>query len=340
MSQAATNEGTAVRMHTAEPTAVGWPRVVGYLGGLVLGSVLLIAAWAKLLDPLAFAETIRSEGLDFLLPAHAVALIAIVLEVALGSALVLGIRRRWVLWPSVALVLFFLFLTGRTYLRALAGTLPADAGCGCFGNLVERTPAEAFWQDLVLLAVPLALAFVGRPRDAAAPRLRTAAVAALGVAALVFAWQAPSLPLDDLATRLGTGTKVSDLCTGKGDDRVCLDGVVPELSHGEHLVILSELDEASFLGALESLNERHWSGETPPVWVITAASDDERFQFRFSRAPAFEPMVAPASLLRPLYRTLPRSFAVEDGVVTATWSGLPPLVGAARAHPEGDDQDF
>ena len=31
-------------------------------------------------------------------------------------------------------------------------------------------------------------------------------------------------------------------------------------------------------------------------------------------------------MLRPLYRSLPRSFVVWDGKVTETWSGLAPMV--------------
>ena len=39
-----------------------------------------------------------------------------------------------------------------TVLRAMA--VGAES-CGCFGDLITRTPAEAFWQDLVLLLPPL-----------------------------------------------------------------------------------------------------------------------------------------------------------------------------------------
>jgi hypothetical protein len=36
-----------------------------------------------------------------------------------------------------------------------------------------------------------------------------------------------------------------------------------------------------------------------------------------------EVVEVPAPVLRPLYRTLPRSFDLEDGRVTRTWEGLP-----------------
>ena len=310
-----------------EPTA--WRRLAAGFGGLVLGGVLLVAAWAKILDPTAFAEQISREGLDFLLPASAVALFALALEVGLGSALVLGLRSRAVLWTSTALVAFFLFLTGRMYWRDLQGIAPEEASCGCFGNLVERTPAEAFWQDLVLLVVPLLLAFLvvsrptGRPWTGR-PWIRWTLVGLLTLAAPILAWKAPDLPLDNLATRLKPGIDPLALCAGQDAQRVCLSVVLPELADGEHLVVLADLDDA-FAEQADALSEYHLAGVGPRLWVVTSADEETRFAFQFTAGPAFEIREAPPALLKPLYRTLPRSFRVADGEVRETWSGLPPL---------------
>src|SRR5689334_7788104 len=117
---------------------------VGTFAGAFLGCVLLFAVWAKALDPAAFADQIRAEKLDFVFSAQAVALIALATETGLGLALLLGIRRMWVLVPATLLVAFFLFLTGRAWWLDSQGLLPKEASsCGCFGNLVQRTPAEA-----------------------------------------------------------------------------------------------------------------------------------------------------------------------------------------------------
>ncbi len=331
---------TGVYARPSAGAAAGWRRALGILGGVVLGAVFLVAAWAKALDPSAFAGQITAEGLDFLLPAAAVALVALALEVFLGGALLLAVRRGWILWPTTALVAFFLFLTGRGYWRFARGEAPSEAGCGCFGNLVERTPAEAFWQDLLLMVPALLLAWLGRDRGTPRPRWRLAAVGVATAAVVLLAWKAPDLPLDDLATRLKPGVDPMALCAGSAEDgsRVCMDAVVPEIAEGEHVVVIAELDEGPLGDHVAALNEYHWASRGPTLWVLTAANSEQLFGFRFSRGPSFELREAPAALLRPLYRTLPRSFLVRDGRVVETYQGLPPL--DRLAAPEHDiDED-
>ena len=47
----------------AVPARLSWRRVVGTAAGIALGIVLLVAAWAKALDPQAFAEEIWVQGI-------------------------------------------------------------------------------------------------------------------------------------------------------------------------------------------------------------------------------------------------------------------------------------
>jgi len=296
-------------------------------GSVVLGLVFLVAALPKALDPIAFAEQIRLEGLDFLVPAGILAWLVIVVEAGLGVALVVGLRRRWVLIPTGLLVAFFLFLTARAYLRWLSGDLDDSSACGCFGNLVQRTPAEAFWQDLFLLVPPFLLAaFAGRDRAQTAGRWRIGLVGGATLAVAVLAALAPRLPLDDAATRLGVGERVDSFCAGAGRpgaERACLDLLVPELLEGRHLVVIDDLDGAAIEKSVDTLNR--WVTEQPgtSVWLVADASDERVQSFFWEWGPRFEVREVPLPVLRPLYRTLPRSFLVEDGSVARTWPGLP-----------------
>lgn len=302
-----------------------WRRAVGMVGAAWFGLVLLVAAYAKLLDPASFVEQIHLEGLDFLLSAKVLAYLALGLEVGLGCLLALGIRRFWTLVPALLLTGFFLFLTGRGWYLEAQGLRPEAASCGCFGNLVERTPEEAFWQDLALLVPPLALAFVGL--GAAPPRvsLRIATAGLATAGALAFAAQAPSLPLDDVATRLKAGVKTAELCSGRGAERACLGlAVMPELGTGEHLVVMAEVGDRALTAAKQALDDYALAGNGPRLWLLTPSPLEDVTRFRWT-GPAFEVREAPLVLLRPLYRTLPRSFLVKDGIVVRTFGGLPPL---------------
>ncbi|MFQ5525859.1 MAG: DoxX family protein [Thermoanaerobaculia bacterium] len=310
-------------MASASSNRLEW---AGTAGALVLGLVFVVAAVPKALDPLAFAEQIRFEGLDFLFPAGLMGWFVIVLEAGLGAALILDLRRRWVLVPTGLLVAFFVFLTARAYLRWMRGDLDDASACGCFGNLLDRTPAEAFWQDLVLLVPPFSLAaFVGRSRGPSKRwRLGLVGAATLGMA--ILAWASPSLPLDDAATRLGVGKRIVDFCAGAekpGAERVCLDIVVPELLEGGHVVVIDDLDGEAIEETVDRLNALVAASPETSLWLLANASDERVQTFFWEWGPRFEVRETPLPLLRPLYRTLPRAFAVEDGGVTRTWAGLP-----------------
>ena len=299
---------------------------LGTFGGAFLGCVLLVAVWAKMLDPASFAEQIHTEGLDFLFSAQAVALIALALEAGLGLALLLGLRRLWVLIPATLLVAFFLSLTGRAWWLAAHGLRDASASCGCFGNLVQRTPAEAFWQDLAMLVPPLLLAFVGRERRGPRfPPLRTAVAVVGALAVAAFAWKSPELPVDDLATRLRPGITVKEICAGADETRVCLNSIVPELVSGRHVVVMAKLDDPQLTQGIDALNAYAGDRSHPALWVLSPTTPEEKRAFFWKWGPAFEIRETPQEMLRPLYRRLPRSFVVEDGKVTRTFGGLPPL---------------
>lgn len=303
---------------------------VGTIAGAVLGAVLLLAVWGKALDPSAFAEQIRMEGLDVLLSAQAVALLALALEAGLGLALLFGVRRLWVLVPAALLVAFFLFLTGRAWYLTAHGLRTEAAGCGCFGNLVQRSPAEAFWQDLLLLVPPLALAFLGRDRRGPLfPPLRTATAALATAGVVIFAWKAPELPLDNLATRLRPGIAVDRICVDESDDALCLSTVAAGLLKGEHLVVIADLADPAFRQSVAALNDTAGDPAGPRVWVLSDATSEQLFEFRWTQGPVFQVVEAPTALLRPLYRRLPRAFRVKDGEVVETWTGLPPLARVA-----------
>ena len=168
-------------------------RALGKTACIFLGGILLFASYAKLLEPGGFVEQIHSEGLDFWLSASSVAVVAIFLETCLGILLLLGVTNRVVLAGTALLTLFFLYLTGQNYWLVSQGLRDPEAACGCFGDLIQRTAGEAFWQDLLMLGLPLMVAVRLLPRRLHFPLYRSMiAVVASSLVALFMA-RSPSL---------------------------------------------------------------------------------------------------------------------------------------------------
>ena len=197
-------------------------QLFGFLAAFFLGGVLLFAAYAKLIEPAGFLEQIHLEGLDFVLPASSVALVAILLETGLGVALMLGLLNRWVLYGTSALAAFFIYLTGRNYWLVSQGLRDPDTSCGCFGSLVERTPQEAFGQDLFLLGVPLLILFWSRPMWYRFTRLRSFVSVATGLVAVVLMVRSPGFATAADAIRFGQDVTDRSFYTHKAD--IFVDG--------------------------------------------------------------------------------------------------------------------
>ena len=58
--------------------------MIGWIGGIILGGVLVIATFGKVAAPIVFVEQIRNENLDFLFSANVIALLALAAEMWLG----------------------------------------------------------------------------------------------------------------------------------------------------------------------------------------------------------------------------------------------------------------
>ena len=178
---------------------------------MLLGVYFLVAAVSKAWNPDDFGaliDQVRLEELDFLFTATQVALIALALEVGLGTALLLGVRHLGILLPTTALVVFFLFLNGRNYWLVSQG-LREPGSCGCFGSLIERTAAEAFWQDLLLMVPLTLLCFWRRRKSEGIPKKRFVLAMLAALAVSLWAYRSPDLEYIEAAHRLGSLAETS-----------------------------------------------------------------------------------------------------------------------------------
>jgi hypothetical protein len=284
---------------------------IGAVTARLLGAVLLVAAYAKAIDPGAFALQIRdllplSPGL-----AQAVAIAGIGAEGALGAALAAGWRHRAVLLATTATFVAFLVIVVREWWYPNA----AATGCGCFGQLLQRTPAQAVVEDLVFVGMS-GLAWLGRPPAVAAVARGPILATGVGLlASVALALAAPSLPLDDHATALSPGATVG---------AAHLAELIPAVQTGRHLVVL--LDRAA-PNAPDLVTRLHRlippATSRTPVWGLADDDPNLAAAFLWSAGPTFEIRSAAPRMLRTMYRTLPRTALVDGGRVLQTWNGLP-----------------
>ncbi len=284
-------------------------RWIGNLAGALLGLVLLYSAWGKALDPHGTADIYVRKGL---LPAGIgtlVIVLAVALEAGLGAALLAFLRRPLVLAAATALMLGFFGLTTYEYFYPAKDA----SSCGCFGNLIVRSPAQAVIGDGAFVLLAFA-AWIGRPRSAGP--VRWAVAVAASVAAGLFALVAPRLPVDGLATLLKPGVKVRE---------TRIDELLPELQRGLSFVMLIDRADPATRARVPHLNEVLDPDQNQHVKVLALAEENEQLkgEFMWGAAPAFEVRDAPYTTLKPLYRTLPRCFLVKDGVVQKVWNGIP-----------------
>ncbi|MBY0434747.1 MAG: DoxX family protein [Cyclobacteriaceae bacterium] len=138
-----------------------------FVGGLFIFSGLI-----KLNDPIGtaikmeeyfevFTQDFGSFFHYFIAWSLEIAMIMIVLELALGVAILIYYRMTVTTWVLLGLMVFFTFLT---FYSAYFNKV---TDCGCFGDAIKLTPWESFWKDVVLMVFVLHLFWYRKKYQAA-----------------------------------------------------------------------------------------------------------------------------------------------------------------------------
>jgi uncharacterized membrane protein YphA (DoxX/SURF4 family) len=150
-------------------------KYIDQISRFLVGGLFIFSGLIKLNDPIGteikmeeyfevFAEDFGSFFTHFIPWALEIAMIMIVLELALGVAILIYYRMNLTTWILLLLMIFFTFLTG------YSAILNKVTDCGCFGDAIKLTPWESFWKDIFLMVFVLHL-FWHRKRFV--PALRT-----------------------------------------------------------------------------------------------------------------------------------------------------------------------
>lgn len=139
----------------------GWPGVVGLLARLVLGIVLVVAGWIKVVDITGSVQSVLAYELFGYDLARVVGTMLPVVEIAVGLLLVTGLLTRSSAAVAGLLMIVFIGGVGSAWARGLS------IDCGCFGTGGPVDPEDTRYvseilRDVGLLA--LAAWLVVRPR--------------------------------------------------------------------------------------------------------------------------------------------------------------------------------
>ncbi len=296
-----------------------WKIGIARLGRILVAAVFLLAAGPKALDPESFAAQIGT--FDWLPAAwnQPAAIFFVTLEFLLAAALLVDFRPRLASVGTTALLLVFLVVLTEAWYN---GNI---VDCGCFGDLSSAGPGTAAWRDVGFLALLVPTFFWGaRPRPG---RWKPGVVAGSVLLGAGLSFAAPSLPLDDLLTKLVPG---ADL------EAMGMDALVPEV--GPVLVALLDLETEAGQEVVAVLNDMTLDFLEVGVDVmgLAAADPDVRFVFTMEHSVGFRLEEIGAGTLDSLARRLPRFALLVDGTVVAVWNEQPPAPDDVRALLEGE----
>ncbi len=137
-------------------------RLLDQFSKFFVGGLLIFSGLIKLNDPIGtqikmeeyfevFTQDFGSFFHAFIPWALEIGMIMIVLELALGAAILIFYKMRITTWVLLGLMVFFTFLT---FYSAYFNKV---TDCGCFGDAIKLTPWESFWKDIILMVFVLHL---------------------------------------------------------------------------------------------------------------------------------------------------------------------------------------
>jgi uncharacterized membrane protein YphA (DoxX/SURF4 family) len=285
-------------------------RLGGRLAGRALGALLLAAGIAKALDPMRFAQEIG----DYHIVTNVVltgllAYAIVIVECGVGTALLVNLRPRISLALAGLLLLVFLGAVG------YAWSTGSTQECGCFGPWKPRSPAQAFVEDLLFLAV-IPWAWWGRRYTQAPTNTLKLAMVGLGIAA--------GIMIPAVAGMAG-GPGSAGVVGSETFKTLEIRDVQVNLATGEHLVFLMSTKCAHCQAAVPEVNALVEDERLPKLVAIAMEDRVERGLFRQdygAQYPIGE--ISQQALATLLKKEFPRTFLVRDGRIAAVWDGKVP----------------
>ncbi len=291
----------------------------------IIGVILLLAGVLKAWSPMDFGRQIADYGI-ITQPTVVTALawLMIVVECALGTALIVGYRRRIAVPAAILLIIMFLGAVGWAWYTG------ATEDCGCFGSWAKRTPAEAFLEDLGMLALIAGAWLLSRREPVRFRVWRFGAVAAsilAGIAITAVAGSSDRQSADPMV-RLRAQSPARKQFEG-----LKVSGLDVDLQRGSHLVMLMD---TGCTHCQQSIPEVNRLAKVPDlgagIVALCSNSTKEVDWFNGKFKPEFQlGRISYDDFMRLFERgKTPRMMLIRDAAVIRIWDGVVPPADEVR----------
>ncbi|MEQ8274243.1 MAG: hypothetical protein RMA76_05330 [Deltaproteobacteria bacterium] len=293
--------------------------LLAYAGPTIVGLVFVVTGFLKLAEPMPFGMHLQK--LELVPPKYfaRVLTFAIVQELVLGVALLIGCA------PMLVIPLAILTIATFTIITLRAGAAGRITDCGCYQGLIELTPKQS---ALVNLGYMLALAAALPFRLHLGHWVTGLIVAAAAIAATLLARESLKRsaqmrdPLIDL-----NGVKA-----GKRFDPRWTPGCPVDLGEGERLVVFLGLGCSACKPWLPVLRALNASNQGMPVIGVLAGDASAVIAFVAEYQVDLPLVVIPHGRFNRLVRGTPIAAHLVDGRIEHRYVGVLPRDVALRAR--------
>ena len=281
---------------------------------IAVGMVFIFSAVAKLDGLNLFEIRLLSDGL---LPSRTLAALAarllIALELVLGIGLCQAVWRRRVLVPAT-LILLLIFNVYLFYAVFFRGDVE---NCGCFGEVLKMSPAQALIKNILLMAL-LAWGWKLHPADRSRPRWQVPALAAMALL-LVFL----GFPMKNARLK-PVGAKKNPVVTSTVSPFARLTefntGTI-DVTHGRCLLAFLSVDCEHCRAMAAQLRELSENKILPPVYLILLGDQADIPPFLTETGVSFPYTHPKADVFFEFVDDVPPYlYLLQDGRILAKWN--------------------
>ena len=303
--------------------------MVSSVASALVGAVFVATGVLKALDSARFLRQVRRFRLLPVAWERTATVLVIVMECALGVAL-LTQMSPWVYPLTAGVLVVFLVLT------AWGVRSGRSDDCGCYGGLLMLTPAQSMALDALYLAL-VAVAWLLATAAAPIVPWKAAVVVVAAAAALAASLRSLRTPLADLAL----------LRVGRTWRRSWLRHYDRDVTRGSHFVVFLSRDCPYCKRWVPLLNVIEVQPDLPSVVAVMSLEGDELRAFLGEHLIKFPVTYMPQSLASLMAHAYPTAALVENGRVREKWVGEMPkeyvdrvrqffeAIGALSAQPRG-----